>query len=79
MYDDFLKKAFDATEFHRSALPDRAVAHADVLIGDSHVMIGAGRVTATIPAMVYLYVPDADAVYQRTLAAARYVADDAGQ
>jgi len=67
---DFLKKAFDAKEFHRSALPDGTVTHADVLIGDSHVMMGAARGEWTaMPAMIYLYVPDTDVLYQSALSA----------
>jgi PhnB protein len=67
---DFLTKAFDAKEWHRSALPDGTVTHADVVIGDSHVMMGSARGEwAAMPCMIYLYVSDTDAVYRQALAA----------
>jgi PhnB protein len=67
---DFLKQAFDAREVHRIAMPDGAVMHAEVQIGDSRVMMGEARGDMKpIPAMLYLYVPDVDAVYERALRA----------
>ncbi len=36
---DFYKKAFGATEIMRMAEPDGRVGHAEVLIGDSRVML----------------------------------------
>src|SRR3989442_15496569 len=36
---DFYKKAFGATEVMRMAEPDGRVGHAEVLIGDSRVML----------------------------------------
>ena len=44
--------------------------HADLKIGDSHVMLGeASDQHPAMPAMMHLYVPNVDAVYQRALAA----------
>ena len=67
---DFLKQAFDAKEIHRMTTPDGMVMHAEVGIGDSRVMMGEahGQWTA-MPAMLYLYVEDCDAVYKRALEA----------
>jgi PhnB protein len=67
---DFLKEAFDAKEMHRSTRPDGTVMHAQVMIGDSPVMMGEiwGDFKAK-PAALYLYVPDTDALYRRALAA----------
>lgn len=67
---DFLKEAFDATEMHRTTRPDGTVMHAQVKIGDSPIMMG--EVMGEFPAKtaaLYLYVPDADALYKRALAA----------
>jgi len=65
---DFLKKAFGAEETTRMAGPDGKVAHAEVKIGDSIVMLGeASEQWQPMPAMLYLYLPDVDAVYQRAL------------
>ncbi len=44
---DFLKKAFDATEVHRSTRPDGTVMHAQVRIGDSPIMMGEATGIAT--------------------------------
>jgi uncharacterized glyoxalase superfamily protein PhnB len=44
--------------------------HAEVIIGDSVIMMGeAGEVNPPVPAMLYLYLEDCDAAYQRALAA----------
>ena len=67
---DFLKRTFDADEVERLERPDGSVAHAEIRIGDSRVMIGdPGDPAQAMPAMLYVYVSDADATYQRALAA----------
>ena len=67
---DFLKQAFDAKEIHRTAMPDGTVMHAEVKIGDSPVMMGEARGDyAAMPACLYLYVTDVDAVYKRAVQA----------
>ena len=70
---EFYKRAFGA-ELPSPAMkgPDGKVAHAELKVGDSRLMIGAqmGKAPAPTDAMhLYLYVPDADAVYKRALAA----------
>ena len=78
---EFVRRAFDAVEVHRSARPDGSVMHADVTIGDSHVMMGeATSEFPPRPAMLHVYVPDADAVYRRALeAGARSLREPADQ
>lgn len=67
---EFLKKAFDAKELGRHATPDGGIMHAEVRIGDSVVMMGEPRSGgAPMPTMLYLYVPDIDAVYRRAVQA----------
>lgn len=68
---EFMKKAFGAElAFEAMKRPDGKIGHADVKIGDSHVMIGeASDEHPAMPAMVHLYVPNVDAVYQRAVAA----------
>src|SRR5687768_12184195 len=66
----FVTAAFQATtvEDHRDA--EGRVVHADVMIGDSHVMLGqANDQWKARPGTVLLYVPDADATYAAALAA----------
>jgi uncharacterized glyoxalase superfamily protein PhnB len=66
----FLARAFDAKENHRSLGPDGAIVHADVTIGDSHVMLTEGMETfPTLPASIFLYVPDVDLTYQSAIEA----------
>lgn len=66
---DFLKTVFDAQEIERVTLPDGRIMNAAVRIGNSQVMMGepTGRPAET--AMLYVYVPDCDAVYAKALAA----------
>jgi PhnB protein len=67
---EFLRKAFRAKERLRMPRPDGGVAHAEVKIGNSIVMMGepmAGM--ETMPAMIYLYVKDVDKTYARALKA----------
>jgi PhnB protein len=66
----FLQKAFGAKVVHRMDHEDGSLWHADVQIGDSHVMMGgASEESPAQPATVYLYVEDADAAYQSALEA----------
>jgi len=67
---DYLQRAFQAKELHRSARPDGTIMHAEVQIGDSRVMMGepVGEFKA-MPANVCLYVPNVDSTYTRALQA----------
>jgi PhnB protein len=68
---DFLKHAFGAEETSpRTSRPDGTIMHAEVRIGDSRVMLGEpmGEFKA-MPASLYLYVNDCDAVYKRAMQA----------
>ena len=69
---EFLKQAFDATvEVH--AMPDGTILNAQAQVGDSMVLIGQAPKdlpdSELMPAMLYLYVDDADAWYRKALAA----------
>lgn len=67
---DFLKQTFDAKEIVRMPGPGGSVAHAELKIGDSIVMMGdAGGPNPPMPAQLYVYVKDVDAVYKKALAA----------
>jgi PhnB protein len=74
---DFYRNAFGATEHMRLQMGDK-IAHADVLIGDTHVMLSdefpdmdklgpKARGGATSSLMVY--VPDVDAAFGKAVAA----------
>jgi uncharacterized glyoxalase superfamily protein PhnB len=67
---DFLEQTFDAEEVERFAAPGNRVGHAEVRIGDSVVMLGdAHGEHKAMQAMLYAYVDDVDASFQRALAA----------
>ncbi len=67
---EFLKQGFGAVEKSRMSGPEGKVMHAEVRVGDSHIMLAdvGGRWPATTSA-INLYVTDTDAVYARALAA----------
>jgi PhnB protein len=75
---DYYKKVFGATELFRMDGPDGKVGHAELQIGDSHIMLadenpsmGTGHASATTiggsPVSLYLYLPDVDAVVDRAV------------
>jgi PhnB protein len=66
----FLKAAFGATEDSCQRNADNTVAHAEITIGDSLVMLGqAGGPFTPRTAAFYLWVDDVDATYGRALRA----------
>ena len=67
---EFLTKAFGATERVRMPGPNGSVMHAEMQIGDSIIMMGKPQNDADLgKAMLYVYVADVDATYQKCLAA----------
>ena len=65
---EFVKQAYGATEVFRTT-GSAGGLHAEVTIADSRLMIGGMETVEEMPTALHLYVPDADAVYQRALAA----------
>jgi len=77
---EYYKKVFGATEAVRMNGPDGKIAHAELQIGDSRIMLadenpsmGAGYTSATTigasPVSLYLYLPDVDRVIERAAGA----------
>jgi len=67
---DFIACGLGGQETFVMRRPDGTIRHAEMTIGDSHVMIGqAGGSNSAFPAMLYVYVPDVDAAYARAVAA----------
>lgn len=72
---EFYRKAFGAKELFRMPAPDGTIGHAEILIGDSHVMLAdENEMTAKSPATLggtpvalMLYVEDVDATVKRAL------------
>ena len=65
---EFVKEAFGAEQTVYAPMGEGRL-HAEVRIGDSMVMMGDAGEMAPIPAMIYLYVDDADSVYLQALKA----------
>jgi PhnB protein len=75
---DFYKKAFGAKELFRMPRPDGKIAHAEIKIGDSPIMLAdenldmGARSPQTIggsPVMILLYVEDVDKIFNQAVAA----------
>lgn len=67
---EFLVEAFDAVEIHRVQRHDGSIMHAQVQIGNSMLMMGGATTEyPAMPAGIYLYVENADATYEKALAA----------
>ncbi|HUK82177.1 MAG TPA: VOC family protein [Verrucomicrobiae bacterium] len=75
---EFYKKALGATELMRMPQPDGRIGHAELKIGDSHVMLADEFPEKNIrgpkslggsPVTIHLYVEDVDAVAMRAVAA----------
>jgi uncharacterized glyoxalase superfamily protein PhnB len=68
---DFVKRAFDAKETVRMSMPDGAIGHAEVRLGDSVIMLSEaqGGEYKPMPTGIYLYVENCDATYKRALEA----------
>jgi uncharacterized glyoxalase superfamily protein PhnB len=67
---DFLEEVFDAEQVERFAAPGNRIGHAEVRIGDSVVMLGESHGEhKPMQMMLYVYVDDVDATYQRAVAA----------
>ena len=74
----FYKKAFGAKELLRMGGPGGKVAHAEIRIGDSHVMLGdempemgasAPQTVGGSPVHIFLYLPNVDKVFAQAVAA----------
>jgi uncharacterized glyoxalase superfamily protein PhnB len=74
---EFYKKAFGAVEIRRSAMPDGKLIHADLKIGDSHLLLvdelpamGVyGPSEGRSPVTLHMFVEDVDSVFNRAVAA----------
>lgn len=73
---DFYKKIFGATETVRMPGPNGTIGHAELTIGDSHIMLadespsmGPGHISADTvggsPVSLYVYLPNVDEVVGR--------------
>jgi PhnB protein len=74
---EFYKKAFGAEEVMRMPMPDGKVAHAELKIGDGHVMLAdefpqmdfrSPQAVGGSPVMIMIYVPNVDEMVQKAVA-----------
>ena len=79
---DFYKRAFGATEVSRALGPDGKIIHAEISIGNSHIMMNDAMMGAKSPhslhgspVSLWVYVEDADALYKRATAAGAKAAE----
>jgi PhnB protein len=73
---DWYKKAFGADEISRSTGPDGKILHAEVRIGNSHVMLHdammggkSAKAMGGSPISLWIYVEDCDALFKRATSA----------
>jgi len=75
---DYYKRAFGAEERMRFPMPDGRIAHAEIVIGDSVVMLAdefpqmgatSPQSIGGTPVGICLYVKDVDAVFKQAIAA----------
>ena len=65
---DFVKKVFEAEELSRTLSDDGIIRNCVLKVGDSCFMVAQARDKFThMPTAYYLYVKDADAIYQRAM------------
>ena len=66
---EFAKKAFGAEINECLKNEDGSIRHAEIQVGSSVIMIGNPGDGSAMPCMLYLYVTDSDAVYERAVEA----------
>ena len=76
---EWYKKALGAQERARAVAPDGRILHAELLIGDSPIMVnddmmGGPKTTPNARASFWVYVEDCDALYNRAVQAGARVA-----
>ena len=78
---DWYKKALGAEETARAVGPDGKIMHAEIRIGDSRIMVNdtmgskGPKAYGGSPAALFVYVPDADALFKRAVAAGAQVGE----
>jgi PhnB protein len=82
---DWYKEVFGAAEELRFPMPDGKIGHAEIKIGDSHIMLAdeypdmgyrGPESYGGSPASIMIYVADADAVFKKAVAMGAKVRQD---
>lgn len=67
---DFIRADINASEVSLTKNKEGGVMHADLQIGDSHLMLAeASDKYPSMSSMIYMYTEDCDAVYKKAIAA----------
>jgi uncharacterized glyoxalase superfamily protein PhnB len=66
---DFLIATFDAEPLHRHETPEGRIAHAEVRIGDSVIMMGDPGDESSAPCHIHVYVENVESTFKRAIAA----------
>jgi uncharacterized glyoxalase superfamily protein PhnB len=73
---DWYKKALGAVEVSRSVGPDGKIMHAEISVGNSHIMLSdammggkSAHMLGGSPISLWVYVDDADALFNRAVSA----------
>ena len=66
---EFYKKAFGVEERHRMLMPNGMVAHAELQLGSSKIMMSEAMMNKPTEASLHIYVEDCDALWKRATAA----------
>ncbi len=70
VFIDFMIDVFDAVEIMRHMRDEQVIMHAEIKLGESVIMIAESTDNYTSsPAGMFVYVPDADATYNKAIAA----------
>ncbi len=73
---EFYKRAFNATEMFRLPMPSGEIGHADIIIGDSHIMLADQCKESPIPdpqalggssVGLHVYVEDVDVLFAQAI------------
>ena len=82
---DWYKDVFGAVEELRFPAPDGRIGHAEIKIGDSHVMLAdehpqmgyvGPETLGGSPGLIMIYVPDVDSMYKKAVARGAKVKQD---
>lgn len=65
---DLMKALFDAIELRRFPMPDGSIAHAELMLDDTVIMLGqASEKWPPVPMVMHVYVPDVDTAYAKAI------------
>jgi PhnB protein len=66
---EFYKQAFDAEERYRMPNPDGTLMHAEIVIGDSRIMLAEATEAPESKSTMHLLVDDCDSIFEKAVAA----------